>query len=751
MPGYRRHFSSSRYKSQSHSRTKRGWFCLVPSKLDSRSVQCSTTAGLCVVPGNQPQTSNVIAGFSRRGTRPGSVWIQCASASCPHNARQRCWRLSAALCWRQRTATLNTNDVLQYRKRVNALTTTMFAAQPIVVTPWHPDTAQRHNARDGRWAHKAKPRRCQHKATPTTRSARSDVNAKTTVHKTRCAPYTVQLRARITDTALSQPPTLNRHQARSHSRTKRAWFCLVPSKRDPRSARCSTTVGHCVACDDQSQPSSVIPGNTQRWARPVSVAAQYASAVCPYTACLHWWTPGAGLCWRPRRPASNTGHAQQCPKGESASPTTLCGAQSTIVAPRLPSAAPRYGTRGWQWAHKSKLHRCQSEATLIVHSESQCPKEESASITTLCGAQSIIVAPRQPSASHRHNARSGQWAHKAKPRRCQYKATLIVHPESQCPKWESTSITTLCGAELLIVAPRQPSAAPRHNARSGQWAHKGKLHCRAHHCLKPRIAAHKTGLAPHTFQLRARGTDTVLPQPPALGRQRAQSHSRTKKVSCARCNPGRFPGQTALDYPCPDLATTTVSHRQSQQTNVAQRQRTTPETRGTTLAQRGILTLGSSVRAWHSLAITRLWPGTTWFNAAVTRRRPRPPTVRPMILTIVGAPFQRSTNQATYSVGPGQQPWSPPRQIADVPPRHGTVLCPASRTGNRYTAPVTRCVPETLTKAPHRDACRVAPAVCALPRARHAARMTLDRRRKPVTAQSTIARLAQFHTGEVAQ
>jgi hypothetical protein len=1234
MPGYRRHFSSSRYKSQSHSRTKRGWFCLVPSKLDSRSVQCSTTAGLCVVPGNQPQPSNVIAGISRRGTRPGSVWIQCASAPCPHNARQRYWRLSAGLCWRQRTATLNTNDVLQYRKRVNALTTTMFEAQPIIVMPWHPDTAQRHTARGGHWARAAKPRRCQHEATPTVHRADCGINRGTAAHKTGLALYTLALRAwrtdttppqppalgrhraqshsrtkrawfclvpskpdprsapgsasvglcvvpvaqsqpssvilgsprcwtrpisvmtysapahrlynarqrrwspgvercyspgaaashpdnaahcsnqdtvasatvfqapspivaprprsashrhnargwqgahtarshrnpnkrtaahktaftphvsrfstRKTDTARSQPPTLSRHRARSHSRTKRAWFCFMLSKLDLRSAPCSILAGHCVTLGIQQQPSSVILGNTQRWAWAASVAARCAFAQHLHTTRQHCWSPSVGLCWSqcaaalsvnyvqqhpkrestssttmlqaqssivaPRQPrallrhnargwqwahkagpyhcqhsvtpivylahhcpnkgtaapatvfqaqspivaplypnasrghntrgwqrahkagphhrqhevapsarrthhcsnkrnaprilrfrtrqtataqprpptlgqhrarshsrtkrawfclvpskldpqsarcsiladhcvtpgiqpqpssvipgstrrwtrpasvaarcafahclhttrqrcwsqctaASNPDYALHCPKGESASPTTLCGAQSTIVAPRQPSAAPRYGTRSWQWAHKGKLHRCQSEATLIVHPESQCPKKESTSITTLCGAQSLIVASRQPSAAPRYGTRGWQWAHKAKPRSRQSEATLIVHPESQCPKKESASPTTVCGVQSIIVAPRHNArdwqwaykgkprrchheatlivrresqcpkgesasittlcgaqstiVAPRHNARDWQWAHKGKpRRCQhgaaptvraAQRCLNRGTAAHKTGLAPHTFQLRARGTDTVLPQPPALGRQRAQSHSRTKKVSCARCNPGYFPGQTALDHHCPSLATTTVSLWHPRQTNVAHWQHTTPETGDFTLTQRGILTLGSPVRALHSLAMTRDWPGTPWFNAAVTRCKPRPPTVRPMIFTIVGAPFQRSTNQATYSVGPGQQPWSPPRQIADVPPRRSVVVCPASRTGNLYTVPVIRCIPETLTKVPHRDACRVAPIVCAVPRARHGARLTLAERWQPVIAQSTTACLAPFYTGEAAQ
>jgi len=641
MPGYRRHFSSSRYKSQSHSRTKRGWFCLVPSKLDSRSVQCSTTAGLCVVPGNQPQPSNVIAGISRRGTRPGSVWIQCASASCPHNARQRCWRLSAALCWPQRTATLNTNDVLQYRKRVNALTTTMFEAQPIVVTPWHPATAQRHTARGGHWARAAKPRRCQHEATLTVHRAHRGTNRGTAAHKTGLALYTLSLRAWRTDTAPPPPPALGRHRAQSHSRTKRGWFGLVPSKLDPRLARCSTTAGHCVAPGDQPRPFNVILGSTRRWMWPGSVATQRLHARCPHTTCQRRWLPKGELCWRQRVAVSNVDHAQQRPQGKSTSPTTVLQAQSTLVAPRQPGASLRHNARDWQWAHKGKPHHCWHEATLTVH--------------------------------------------------------------------------------------------------------------RAHRGTNRGTAAHKTGFALHTVQLRARATDAALPQPPALCRHRAQSHSRTKKASYAWCNPGRFPGQTLLNHPYSGLATTTVGHRQPRKTTVAQRQRPTPETRRITLAQCGIWTLCSSVRAVHSLAMPEAWAGTPWRRAAATRRRPRSSTARPMIATMVVTPLPQHVAQAVDSVSPRQPPCLPQGTAAVVPPRPSAVLCPASRTGNLYTVPVIRCIPKTLTKAPHRDTCRVVPAVCAVPRARHAARMTPAGRWRPGTARSTTAYLTPLHTGEAAQ
>jgi len=235
-----------------------------------------------------------------------------------------------------------------------------------------------------------------------------------------------------------------------------------------------------------------------------------------------------------------------------------------------------------------------------------------------------------------------------------------------------------------------------------------------------------------------------------LCRHRAQSHSRTKSASYARCSPGQFPGQAGLSYPCPGLATTTVSPRQPWLTNVAQRQRATPATRGTTLAQHGIWTLCSPVRTLHSLAIPKPWPGTPWRNAVAARRRPRTYTALPMIATMVVTPLPQHAVQVTYSVGPQPQPCLPPGAAAVVPPRRSVVLCPVSRTGNRYPVPVIRCSPETLTKAPRRAACRVISAVCAVPRARHSARMTLDWRFEPSTAQSTTARLAPPYAVEVA-
>jgi hypothetical protein len=626
MPTYGRHFSSSRYGSRSHSRTKRGWFCLVPSKLIPESSPGLTTVGPWGIHNAQPQPFGVIPGSTRRWPQPASVATQCTPAHCPRTVRQQRWSPSVGHCWRQRAVALSVNYVQQHPQGESTSPTTVCGAELLIVAPRQRSASRRHNVRGWQWAHKAGPCHCRHLVAPTARRTHQCSNKRTAAHKTKFAPYTVQLRARKTDAAQPSLPTLGRHRARSHSRTKRAWLCFMPSKLAPRSVQYSILADHGVILGIQPQPSSVILGSTRRWTWPASVAAR-----CVFAQRLH---TARQRCWSQCAAASDPDYAPRCPKGESASITTLCGAQSTIVAPR-------------------------------------------------------------------HNARSGQWAHKGKPRRCQHGAAPTVRAAQRCPNRGT--------------------------------------------------AAHKTGLAPHTFQLRARGTDTVLPQPPALGRHRAQSHSRTEKASYARCSPGQFPGQAALNHHCPSLATTTVTHRRPQQANVVQRQRTMPETRSIALAQRGIWTLCSPVRALHSLAMTRGWPGTPWYSAVVTRRKPRPSTARPMIPTIVGALPHQRTAQAPYSVTPRQQPCSPQGAAADVPPRHGTVLCPASRTGNRYTVPVTRCIPETLTKAPHRDACRVAPAVCALQRARHGARMTLDRHWKPVTAQSTTAHLAPFYTGEAAR
>ncbi len=750
MPGYGRHFSSSRYGPRGHSRTKRGWFCLVPSKLDPRSAQCSTTAepwGIC---DDQPRPFNVIPGISRRWTRPGSVWIQCASAHCLHNARQRCWRPGVGLCWRPRRPVSNVNSAQQCPKEESASSITVLLAQSPVVVPRHPDAPHRHNARSGYWAREAKPRRCQQEAAPTVHRAHCGIDRGTAAYKTGFAFYTLPSRARGTDAARSQPPALERHRAQSHSRTKRGWFCLVPSKLDPRSARCSTTAGPWGICDDQPQPSNVILGSPRLRARSASVATQYLRAHCPPTSCKQRRSPSIGLGWRPRRPAANTNYAQHCPKEEIASPTTVLQAQSILVAPRHPSASHRHNAQGGHWAHKAKLRYCRHSATPIVRLTHQCSNKGTAVLITVFQTQPTLVAPRHPDAAHRHNAQGGHWAHKGRLRRCQQGATLIVH-----------------------------------RARRG---------------LDKETAAHKTGFAPHTLPSRARGTDTALPQHSALGRHRAQSHSRTKKASYARCNPGHFPGQAALSDPCPGLATTTVSPRRPWLTNVAQRQRATPATGGFALPKRGTWMLCSPVRTLHSLAIPKTWSRTPWRNAAATKRRPRSftgrpmiPTIalaqrgiwtlcspmrtlhnlevpktwlgtprrnaaiarrtprtsaaRPMIPTVVGALSQQRARQVVYSVTPRQQPWSLPREAAVVPPRRSVVLCPASRTGNLYTVPVIRCSPETLTKALHRDDCRVAHAVCAVPRARHGTRMTLDWRCEPSTARSTTARLASFHTG----
>jgi len=235
-----------------------------------------------------------------------------------------------------------------------------------------------------------------------------------------------------------------------------------------------------------------------------------------------------------------------------------------------------------------------------------------------------------------------------------------------------------------------------------------------------------------------------------LSRQQAQSHSRTKKASYAQCRSGQFPGQAGLSYPGPGLAIPTLSPRRPWLTNVAPRQRATPETGDFALPQRGDWTLCSPVRTLHSLAIPKPWPGTLWRNAAAARRRPRAFTERPMILTIVSAPSQQRARQAVDSVGPRPQPCLPPGAAAIVPPRRSVVLYPVCHTGNRYPVPVIRCITETLTKAPRRATCRVISAVCAVPRVRHGARMALAERWKPIPARSTTARLAPPYTVEVA-
>ena len=491
----------------------------------------------------------------------------------------------------------------------------------------------------------------------------------------------------------------SRHNPRGHSRTKRGWFCLVPSKLDPRSALDSTTAGLGVAPGDQPQPSTVIPDISRRWTRPTRVWIQCASAHCQHNAHQRCWRSGVGLCWRPRRPVSNVNSAQQC------------------------------------------------------------PKEESASSITVLQAQPIIVAPLHPSASHQHNARSGHWAREAKPRR-QHSAAPTVRHIRHCPKGESASPITVRQAQPTLVASRHPDTSQRHNARGGHWAHKGRLRrcqheaaptvCRTHRGPNKETAAHKTGFALHTLQLRAQATDIVRSQPLTLCRHRAQSHSRTKKASYARCSPGRFPGQAGLNYPYPGLATTTVGPRRPWLTNVAPRQRTTPETGDFALPQRGARTLCSPVRTLHSLVIPKPWPGTPQRNAAVARRRPRPATAFPTISTTVVTPSQHCTRQAVDSISPRPQPCLPPGAATVVPPRRSAVLCPVSRTGNCCTVPVIRGSPETLTKAPRRATCRVISAVCAVPRVRHGARMALAERWKPIPARSTTVRLTPSYAVEVA-
>jgi len=879
-----------RHRAQSHSRTKRAWFCLVPSKLNPRSAQCSATARLWTIPDIQPQPTTVIPGSTRRGARPASVAAPYASAHCLPIGQQQRRSPSIGLGWRPRRPAANTNYAQQCPQGESAAATTLFPAQPVVVAPRQPSASLRHNARGGQWAHKARPRRCQHEFTPTVRRAHRGIYRETAVHKTGFAPHTLPLRAWVSDAARSQPPALERHRAQSHSRTKRAWFCLVPSRLDPRLARCSTTAGHCVAPVDQPRLSNVILGKPRRWTRPTSVATQYLRAHCPPTSCKQRRSPSAGLCWRPRRPAANTNYAQHCPKEEIASPTTVLQAQPIIVASWHPDTSQRHNARGGHWARAAKPHRCQHETAPTVcrahcgiNRVTAAHKTGLALYTLSLRARIIDAARLQPPALERHRAQShsrtkrawfclvpskrnprlarcsttaGPWGIRdAQPqpssaipgstRRWMRPASVAIqrlrarcpHPTcqrrwlpkvelcwrtyvtasnvdyaQQCPKGESASITTMFGAQPIIVAPRHPSAPHRHNARGGYWAHKGKPRrcrheatpsvCCAHRGLNKEIAGHKTGCEPHTLPLRARETDAALPQPPTLGRHRAQRHSRTKKASYARCNPGQFPGQAVLSYHCPGLATTTVSFRRPRQINVAQRRRTLLETRSTTLAQHGIWTPCNSVRTLHSLVIPKPWPGTPWRNAAVARRRPRTsaarpmvPTIalaqhgiwtrcstvrtlhslaipkpwpgtprrnaaarrrprsftgRPMVLTIVGAPSQQRTRQAVDSVSPRPQPWSLPREAAVVPPRRSAVLCPVSRTGNCYPVPVIRCSPETLTKAPRRAACRVISAVCAVPRARHSARMTLDWRFEPSTAQSTTARLAPPYAVEVA-
>ena len=493
----------------------------------------------------------------------------------------------------------------------------------------------------------------------------------------------------------------SRYEPRGHSRTKRGWFCLVPSRLDPRLARCSATAGHCVAPVDQPRPSNVILGSTRRWARPASVATQYLRAHCPPTSCQRRWLPKVELGWRTYVTASNVDYAQQCRNAASALPTTVLQAQPTLVAPRHSDTAHRHNAQGGHWARKAKLRRCRHEATPTVHRESQCPKGASTSITTVLQAQPIIVAPRHLADLRLHNARSWQWAHKARLRRCQHETTPTVRRARRGPNKETTT--------------------------------------------------HKTGFAPHTLPLRARGADAARPQSPTLSRQQAQRHSRTKSASYARCNPGRFPGQAVLNYHCPGLATTTVGPRRPRQTNVAQRQRTTPATRSTTLAQHGIWTLCSPVRTLHSLVVPKTWPGTPWHSAAAARRRPRPATALPIISTTVVTPPQNCARQAVDSVSPRPQPCLPQGAAAVVPPRRNEVLCLASRTGNRYPVPAIRCIPETLTKAPRRDVCRAAPAVCGMPCTRHTARTALAECWRPATAQSTTARLTPLHTGEAAR
>ena len=677
MPGYGRCFSPSRHNPRGHSRTKRGWFCLVPSKLDPRSALDSTTAGLGVAPGDQPQPSTVIPDISRRWTRPTRVWIQCASAHCQHNAHQRCWRSGVGLCWRPRRPVSNVNSAQQCPKEESASSITVFLAQSPIVTPWHPDVPHQHNARGGQWAHKARPH--------------CGPNRRTTTSKAGCIRHTLRLRARRTDAARPQSPTVDRHRAQSHSRTKRTWFCLVPSKRNPRLARCSTTAGLGVAPGDQPRPSSGIPGRTQLRAQPTSGTTQRLHARCPHTTCQRRWLPKVELCWRTYVTASNVDYAQQGRNAASASPITVLQAQPTLVASWHPDTSQRHNARGRHWVHKGRLRRCQHEAAPTVCRTHHCSKGQSAAPTTMFVVQSPIVTPRHSSASHRHNARGGHWAHKGRLRRCQHEAAPTV--------------------------------------------------CRTHRGPNKETAAHKTGFALHTLQLRAQATDIVRSQPLTLCRHRAQSHSRTKKASYARCSPGRFPGQAGLNYPYPGLATTTVGPRRPWLTNVAPRQRTTPETGDFALPQRGARTLCSPVRTLHSLVIPKPWPGTPQRNAAVARRTPRTSAARPMILAIGGASSQQRTRQAVDSVSPRPQPWSLPREAAVVPPRRSAVLCPVSRTGNCYPVPVIRCSPETLTKTPRRAACRETPAVCAVPRTRHGARMALAKRWKPIPARSTTVRL----------
>ena len=643
MPGYGRCFSPSRHNAQGHSRTKRAWFCLVPSKLDLRSALDSTTAGLGVAPGDQPQPSTVIPGISRRWTRPTSVWIQCASAHCLHNAHQRCWRPGVERCWSQCATTSNTDNVHHCPNRGATALTTVFLAQSPIVVPRHPDVPHQHNARGRQWAHKARPHCGPNRVTATSKAG--------------CIRHTLRLHARRTDAARPQSPALERHRAQSHSRTKRAWFCLVPSKLDPRSAQCSATARLWTILGIQPRPSSGIPGSTRRWMRPASVAIQRLHARWPHPTCQRRWLPKVELCWRTYVTASNVDYAQQCRNAASASPTTVFQTQSTIVASWHPNTSQRHNARGGHWAREAKPHRRRHEATPTVRRTHLCPKGASPSSSTMLQTQPTLVAPRHSDAAHRHNAQGGHWARAAKPHRCQQKATPTVR--------------------------------------------------RAHCGPNKKTAAHKTGFAPHTLPLCARGADAARSQSPTLSRQQAQRHSRTKRASYAQCSPGQFPGQAGLSYPCPGLATTTVSPRRPWLTNVAQRQRATPATRGTTLAQRGIWTLCSPVRTLHSLAIPKPWPGTPWRNAAAARRRPRTSTARPMIPTIVVTPSQQRPRQAVDSVGPRPQPCLPPGTAAVVPPRRSVVLRPVSHTGNRYTVPVIRCSPETLTKAPHRATCRV--------------------------------------------
>ena len=551
----------------------------------------------------------------------------------------------------------------------------------------------------------------------------------------------------------------SRHNPRGHSRTKRGWFCLVPSKLDPRSALDSTTAGLGVAPGDQPQPSTVIPDISRRWTRPTRVWIQCASAHCQHNAHQRCWRSGVGLCWRPRRPVSNVNSAQQCPKEESASSITVLQAQPIIVAPLHPSASHQHNARSGHWAREAKPRRQHSAAPTVRHIR-HCPKGESASPITVRQAQPTLVASRHPDTSQRHNARGGHWAHKGRLRRCQHEAAPTVCRTHHCSKGQSAAPTTMFVVQSPIVTPRHSSASHRHNARGGHWAHKGRLRrcqheaaptvCRTHRGPNKETAAHKTGFALHTLQLRAQATDIVRSQPLTLCRHRAQSHSRTKKASYARCSPGRFPGQAGLNYPYPGLATTTVGPRRPWLTNVAPRQRTTPETGDFALPQRGARTLCSPVRTLHSLVIPKPWPGTPQRNAAVARRRPRPATAFPTISTTVVTPSQHCTRQAVDSISPRPQPCLPPGAATVVPPRRSAVLCPVSRTGNCCTVPVIRGSPETLTKAPRRATCRVISAVCAVPRVRHGARMALAERWKPIPARSTTARLAPPYAVEVA-